>query len=362
MFKEINMGNLRKIYTSILILCLGLIVSFYPTTRSEPNFNPRIGDTCTIFTVSSGNTTFFGNNEDWGLNKAYMWCIPAQRISTFSNGERDIYGAIFLGFDNNLNDFEGVDGWEQGGMNEYGLCFDVNGLPDYPLNHGHDKIYPYTNHVLAQALWECKNVSEVIAWYGDHKWDVMGGQVHYADASGDAVVVSASPTGEWAFTRINSSDACSYLVSTNFNLANPENGQFPCDRFDVATQMLEEIADESHVTVSKCAEILHATHQEWFSGTKYSNVFDPVSLKIYFNQRRNFSHQKQVDLMEMLNEETEAVYGFLGVNGDIQVYMEKIDIQYRSPLLSPGWWVFFGVVGLTGGITSFFVIRKRRKK
>ena len=356
------MRNNWKINTLVFFLCLSIFVNFNPISSAEPVFNPHIGDTCTIFTVSSGNTTYFGNNEDYRLNKAYMWCIPAQRISTFTSGDRDIYGALFLGFDNNINDYDSVDTWEQGGMNEYGLCFDVNGLPDFQLNHGYDKIYPYTTHVLAQTLWECKNVSEVIEWYEGHKWDVMGGQVHYADASGDAVVVSASPTGRWAFTRINTSDPCSYLVSTNFNLANPENGWFPCDRFTTATQILDEISDESQITISKCAEILDAVHKQGFLGTKYSNVLDPVNLKIYFNQGRNFSKQKEMDLLDKLNEQTEAVNGFLGVDGDIQVYTEKIEIQYRSPLLSPGWWVFFGALAIASGISIYFVIRKRRKK
>ena len=332
------------------------------TVRTGTGYNPNMGKSCTIFTVSSGNTTLFGNNEDYRLNKAYMWCVPAQRISTFSSGDRDIYGAIFFGFNNNVNDVEGIDEWEQGGMNEYGLCFDVNGLPGTPLTLGSDKIYPYTTHVLAQTLWECKNVSEVIAWYGTHKWDVMGGQVHYADATGDAVVVSASALGQWAFTRLNATTPYSFLVSTNFNLVNPDNGQYPCDRFNTASQLLENITDESQITVAKCAEILHATHLTGNSGTKYSNVLDPIHRKIYFNQGKTFSQQVEIDVTEKLQEDTTPISGFLGVDGDLQVYTEKIDIQYRSSLLSPGWWVFFGVLGLAGGITAFFVMRKRRKQ
>ena len=85
-------------------------------------------------------------------------------------------------------------------------------------------------------------------------------------------------------------------------------------------------------------------------------------MKIYFNQGKTFSQQEEIDLIEKLNEETKPINGFLGINGDIQVYTEKIETQYRSSLLSPGWWVFFGILGVAGGITTFFVIKKRKKR
>ncbi len=56
---------------------------------------------------------------------------------------------------------------------------------------------------------------------------------------GNAVVISADQNGEIAFTRKGIGDG--YLLSTNFNLANPENGKYPCWRFDTASRMLRKI-------------------------------------------------------------------------------------------------------------------------
>ena len=108
-----------------------------------------------------GDTVYFGNNEDYLLNNVYRWYIPAQSVTTYY-GVKEIYGAVFVGFDNNGDP---GDGWEQGGMNEYGLCFDANGLPPTTFHLDSGLFYPYTSHALAETLWECKNVSDVIEWY-----------------------------------------------------------------------------------------------------------------------------------------------------------------------------------------------------
>ena len=61
---------------------------------------------------------------------------------------------------------------------------------------------------------------------------IIGGQIHYGDASGDVVVISVNPaTHKWAFTRKDSN----YIVSTNFNLNTTSNGDYPCGRYDTAT-------------------------------------------------------------------------------------------------------------------------------
>jgi hypothetical protein len=344
----------QKLFLSwiVIIFCFPTLIS---NISAYPLGNPVITESCTIFTISHGEKVFFGNNEDWGLNNAYLWYIPSQNISNPYVNDLQIYGAVFMGFDNNLFD-ENVDGWEQGGMNEYGLCFDVNGLPSTNLNLSSDNYYPFTEHILAQVLWECKTVDEVISWFSIHRLESLGGQIHYSDCNGDAVVVSASSDGKYAFTRKNTS----FIVSTNFNLANKENGNYPCERFSITTNKLIEITDESKLDVAKCAEILYAVHQEDFSGTKYSNIFDPVNLKIYFNQGKSFSEQKEIDLTSKLTTPTETFEGFFGVDS-LDIYIEKIETQFKS-FLSPGWWVFFGLIGtVVIGVGLIKIYKKKRK-
>ncbi|MCK4896120.1 MAG: hypothetical protein KAS47_04880, partial [Candidatus Heimdallarchaeota archaeon] len=220
----------------------------------------------------------------------------------------------------------------QGGMNEYGLCYDGNGLPDVPLNLDVMNSYPYTPNALAQVLWDCKNVEEVITWYQNIKWSGnMGGQIHYADSTGDAVVVGVNSAGQWVFTRIETA----YLVSTNFNLNDTTHGSYPCNRYDTATQMLGEITVEEDLTVASCADILYEVHQEGTYATKYSNICDPVNLDFYFNCGENFTESEKFNLIDKLAEtesfgEKESFFGVTGVTGGVLVRTEKIDIQFET--------------------------------
>ena len=328
------------------------------------NIRTHVSSSCTIFTASIGDKVFFGNNEDYKLNNAYRWYIPAQNVSTTYFGDQEIYGAVFFGFDN--NDFPDVDGWEQGGMNEYGLCFDANGLSDIQLNLDPSASYPYTPNALAQVLWDCKNVTEVIDWFQNHKWDgYLGGQFHYADRFGDAVVVGVNSTGQWVFTRIESN----FLVSTNFNLNDTSNGHYPCSRYDTATQMLEEITVEENLNVSKCAEILDAVHQEGTYATKYSNICDPVNRMFYFNLEEDFSERDTFNLTELLTdtddyEEKSSFFGVTGKTGGVLVKTEKIDIQFETPpetSETTGISLLVSSLGVLSCTFIYTLIRKRKK-
>ena len=68
-------------------------------------------------------TVLFGNNEDFLNFRSYQWYVPSQNISVIG-GNRSIYGGVFIGYVD--NETEGL--WPQGGMNEHGLMFDMNGL------------------------------------------------------------------------------------------------------------------------------------------------------------------------------------------------------------------------------------------
>ena len=350
----------KNIYMLVfLISYLILIQPSYSMNNEFVKNNNHIVSSCTIFTAAIGDTVYFGNNEDYLLENAYQWYMPSQNVTT-SQGKKEIYGTVFFGFDNND---ALVDSWEQGGMNEYGLCFDANGLPSVNLDLNSSAELPYTANALAQVLWECKNIEEVIEWYQNHRWHVMSGQIHYADRTGDAVVVSANATGQWAFTRINST----FLVSTNFNLNNTENGDYPCNRYNTATQMLESITSEEALTIDACAEILYAVHQEGTYATKYSNILDPVNLDIYFNRGKDFRKSIKFNLKEMLivDETFERKKNFLGVlffQNDILVKTVKIDTKSTLRTVSIG--VIIGpiltsIVLLTLGLYVFRNLRKR---
>ncbi|MFW9827914.1 MAG: hypothetical protein ACFFEY_09995 [Candidatus Thorarchaeota archaeon] len=255
--------------------------------------NTIFPNSCTIFSVNHSNKVLFGNNEDYCLTGTCMWFAPSQRIPT-PYGFINTYGCVGFGFKYNNDP---ADGHLQGGMNDQGLCLDGNGLPTVPLNPHPDLELKYMD-LAWHILMECQNVSDVIDWFLSHylgtSWSC---QVHVADASGDAVVVSVGPEREFNFTRKANSH---YLVSTNFNLVNYANGYYPCSRYTKACNMLEYITCEENLTVDACREVLDAVHVEGEYGTKYSNIFDLVNLNCHLFYNHNFNQGFTFNLREEL--------------------------------------------------------------
>jgi hypothetical protein len=343
----ISLNNSKNIFL-IFILLSSIII---PTTISSGNIPVSktliTSSSCTIFSIALNDTVFFGNNEDYYEKKLYIWYLPSQNISTYV-GTRTIYGTVFVGF---LNKLKGEKyPCPNGGMNEYGLAYDINGLPSSELVYYQDgsDFYTPNDWYIKTSLWDCKNVTEVIEWYKTHKWNAeIGGQIHYADASGDAVVVSVNPsTNKWTFTRKTGN----FLISTNFNLneTSPSNG-YPCSRYLTAQEMLSEIKTEEDLTVQACADVLYATHVEGGPYTLYSNIFDLVNCDVYFNYGENYQQQKKIHLPDIWNqqEETFEKYNskeFLGAKGYILVKPEKINDQFYDPTAKSGYTPVYVVI------------------
>lgn len=242
---------------------------------------------CTIITASQGDVVLFANNEDWISPDTYYWTRP---------GSNHTYGAIYFGFD---------DFYPQGGMNERGLAFDINGLPAVALNP--DRELPGTPiNFGAYMLERAATVDEAIDLLSGFSWgDSLSGQIHIADATGAAAVMSAGADGELAFTRKDRGDG--YLVSTNFNLAYPENGTLPCWRYDRATEMLDRIFERSVLDVEQLRMVLDAVHQEGPSvNTVYSNIFDLRQGVVYLYHWYQFDEAVVLDLEEVLAQDASS--------------------------------------------------------
>jgi predicted dienelactone hydrolase len=199
---------------------------------------------CTILTVSRGDRVFFAGNNDYTSRDITYWVDPG-------NGAH--YGAIYFGEPDDV----------QQGFNQKGLAYDANGLPEAPVasHPGREPVEGgYTSYPV-HILRECATVKEVIGWVQKHRWHTaMRDQLHFADATGDAVVISAGPDGKVAFTRKPAGD--SFLVSSNFNLANPSNGGYPCWRYSRAQEMLSHVTSREDLTAERVASIMEAVHLE----------------------------------------------------------------------------------------------------
>lgn len=148
---------------------------------------------------------------------------------------------------------------------------------------------------------------EIAGKYQRENWFPKSGyisyQLNFADASGDAVVISVDENGELAFTRKRKDK--NYLISTNFNKANPENAmEYPCSRYNKAEEMLERIESENDLTVDYIKSILDSVHVKGlFNTTLYSNIFDLKNGVIYLY------HWHQFDEVVMLNVDEELAKG-----------------------------------------------------
>ena len=286
------MKSKRFILFILIFSCLFTNISI---TNGVCNHSPNlVPQSCTIFTAKVGDKVFFGNSEDYDMEGVYIWLIPSQEIDPGTpEGKQLMHGVIFFGFYN--NSFIG-DGVPQGGMNDQGLCYDANGLPIAPLNDHPERNDTYPEiHVGFQWLWELSTVEDAIEFFENYYFGTaIAAQTHYADATGEAVVVSAGTDGEFAFTRINDSN---YLVSTNFNLADPSNGWYPCERYDTACSILDDINSEEDLTIDICREVLNsvAMYQTW-----YSNIFDPVNRDVYIYYHHDFSKVVKLNLDDEL--------------------------------------------------------------
>ena len=263
---------------ALLLLAPGTLTAF---------FTPAV-DSCTVFAVKQRDTVYLGNNEDYPYAESAYWVDP---------GEEGEYDVLYFGLD---------DLRPRGGVNEKGLCYDATGLPEALLNR-HYELTPLKIHFPILALRRCTTVEEVIALAQSYDWGRhMRYQALFADATGDAVVISPGFDGELAFTRKSEGNA--YLIATNFNLGEKYYGEYPCERYDTAAVMLEETKTDTDLTVELCRDVLAAVEQsEAAAYTLYSTITDPVEGLVYVYYLRQFDSGIVLDVAELL-ETGEAAY------------------------------------------------------
>lgn len=228
---------------------------------------------CTVVTFSKGDSIFFAGNDDYINADSYYWVEP---------GDSAKYGVIWIGTPDN----------PQQGVNEKGLAYDANGLPRVEVNPHKERI-PYAgeyyHQYLMQVMHECSTVAEVIEWAGLHQRPpYMHDQMHFADATGDAVIISAGTDGEIVFTRKTAGDG--FLVSTNFNVANPSNGYgYPCWRYDLAGEKLGQLlSGETQVTSRDITGVMDAVHvssgSSWTIETMVADLVNGIVYVYFFYQ------------------------------------------------------------------------------
>ena len=286
-----------QIFILIIIGSTGILIAKFLSLNNDDGDGNKNYANSTIFTISDGRNVFFGNSEDGIRNQRYtkIWFSPAINENT--------YGCAFLSLMQNESS-NGNVGIAIGGINSEGLCFSGNTiLPESFVNY-----VPELGLVASDisyweiALSECGSVSEVIEWYYGHNvggW--WGNQIHWADKIGDAVIISPTPENRIATTQ-KSGD---FLVSTNFNPVDHSQGTYPCQRYDLVTNRLEDLSKRGDIIRQNLIPILNAvsfpeTHD--YIGTAYSNIFELKTQTIYLYIQRDFDNEIIFNLNEELQK------------------------------------------------------------
>jgi len=155
------------------------------------------------------------NNEDY-----YFDFEPYIQIEPRSDGEM---ARLWYGWDNRA----------QGGVNEAGLFYDVAVTPHQGQIKGR---YKLESNLGDEMLSKCKNIEEALQFVESLDLLLPDAHIMFGDASGNAVVV------EWIGHEkriIHIED--DKLVMTNFLLAKPEIGGYPCWRYNTIEKGLRKI-------------------------------------------------------------------------------------------------------------------------
>ena len=242
---------------------------------------------CTIITASNGETVMFGGNEDQTPNSSFL---VVNTSGTF--------GVVYF-----------ATPWKQWplvmqmGINEMGLSYDSNWIPREKLTP-HPERNPQYEWVILQLMKEASSVEEVLSKIFTYNFgDSIEYQVHFADKSGDAAVIHPGMDGELTYSRKPKGNG--YLISTNFNLARLDKGNWSCSRYKTAEKMLSKISAQSDLTAEFMASVMNATHQDrFFVKTLYSAVYDLQKLRIYLYYNRQFDKPYMLDVKKELAKTT----------------------------------------------------------
>ena len=245
---------------------------------------------CTIFTASNGETVMFGGNEDQTPNSSFL---------VVDNG--GTFGVVYF-----ATPWKEIPLVMQMGIKEKGLCYDANWIPKEKLNP-HPERKSQNEWAVTQLMRGASTVEEVLSKIFTYNW---GGsidyQIHFADKSGDAAVIHPGTNGELTYTRKSKGNG--YLISTNFNLAKLDkgnwSGSYSSDRYKTADKMLSKIDSHNNLTVELMASVLNATHQNSDSKTLYSVVYDLQNLGIYLYYDRRFESPYILNVKEELAKTT----------------------------------------------------------
>jgi len=226
---------------------------------------------CIVFLASQGDTVLVGNNEDYVYPKTRVWYLPAAGGEIGGDSfEAGQYARVYYGY-------EGFP--PQSGMNEAGLCFAITSTPPLEIKSALGKP-KYEGNLIDRAMAECATVDQALDLMARY---YLRGLERACLFFGDETGASAILEGDITLRKEGR-----YQVLSNFYLSQAPPGAYPCDRYNIAVEMLENSSD---ISVALFRRILAATHQEGPSQTFYSNIFDLKQGIVYQYHFHNYANE-----------------------------------------------------------------------
>ena len=247
--------ELRRIMPlSIFLLLFASFVQAHPAYTYQLLQVMQPGQGCTVFYAASGDLAFAGNNEDSFNPLTRAWFIPA------SDG---CYGRVYFGYDNR---------WPQGGMNDKGLFFDGLYVPYEALDiSALPPAYPNGASTMPDdVIATSATVDEALAFFEQYRRDGLEtGQLFFGDKTGNSAIVEGN-----AIIRKKGP----YQIATNFRQSEASGPPYVDRRYNAADEHLSQVDSYS---VELFRQILDATHQDHYTQTLFSQVYDLKSGLIY---------------------------------------------------------------------------------
>jgi hypothetical protein len=271
---------------------------------------------CTTFYGYDGHNALAGNNEDFINPLIYAWFIPA------SPGR---FGRVYFGYDDYL---------PQGGLNDQGVFFDGEGLPykSMPVTSQRPHFPGGDLALLDEVMSHSANVQDVIDI--GNRWDHPGGeysQSFFGDRLGDSVIID----GDTVLHKQGS-----FQIATNFRLVDHPDPPWPEgeERYGIVSDMLSQ-AD--HYTVDLFRRALDTAHQEGYSPTLYSQVYELNTGTIHLYLYHDFEHEVVLNLAEELAKGPHIVtiQSLFPPNSDLNQWAARQVYQWKAgyeEMIEPG--------------------------
>jgi len=231
---------------------------------------------CTGFVFTAGETVYAGGNEDFRDKEFYIWFEPAAT-------ERE-HGSVFIGYQLAPGIYFAFQG-----MNAVGLYQDSFGSGGKDLREMRKlPVYQGGRDLFEDVIMKNTTVDEALDFLAGYYHELYeNNMLLMGDGAGNAAVKESDVV-------VKGED--DYFVLTNFMLSQTDSPLEACDRYRIATEMIEN--GERGLDLARA--VLSNTHSEGQNATKYSVICDLSNQIMYIYYFHDFEEAYVLDLKEEL--------------------------------------------------------------